>query len=264
MKNKYVFILCPHYQGSTIILNLLNSSNKVSSFSHINKVGEGTTLFPRVGIHNFNIWENGYDPNYFLDLKKVKEAYDLEWDYNKPILVEKCPLLISRAQEIEAYFSKFGEVYFIISIRSPYSTDQYLNNTWVTTALAQKENIENLQNKIITTYEQICLYPELVIKKIQKKLPELDDLSLEIKKIELKYKNNKNNKNNEHNKNNENNKKKENNKNNENNEKKTKTGERQLKIHKDKVYRIKDKEIKNKFLINHKDILTYFSYKYIE
>ena len=40
MKNKYVFILCPHYQGSTIILNLLNSSNKVSSFSHINKVGE--------------------------------------------------------------------------------------------------------------------------------------------------------------------------------------------------------------------------------
>ena len=184
-----------------------------------------------------------------MDLKKVKEAYDLEWDYNKPILVEKCPLLISRAQEIEAYFSKFGEVYFIISIRSPYSTDQYLNNTWVTTALAQKENIENLQNKIITTYEQICLYPELVIKKIQKKLPELDDLSLEIKKIELKYKNNKNNKNNE---------------NNENNEKKTKTGERQLKIHKDKVYRIKDKEIKNKFLINHKDILTYFSYKYIE
>ena len=74
MKNKYVFILCPHYQGFTIILNLLNSSNKVSSFSHINKLGEGTNLFPRVGIHNFNIWENGYDPNYFLDLKKGTSA----------------------------------------------------------------------------------------------------------------------------------------------------------------------------------------------
>ena len=74
MKNKYIFILCPHYQGSTIILNLLNSSNKVSSFSHINKVGEGTALFKKAGINDFKVWSSGYDPNYFLDYKKVKKS----------------------------------------------------------------------------------------------------------------------------------------------------------------------------------------------
>ena len=245
MKNKYLFILCPHYQGSTIILNLLNSSNKVSSFSHVNRVGEGTALFKKAGINNFKVWSSGYDPNYFLDYKKVKEAYDTEWDYSKPILIEKCPMLISRAKEIEEYFSKFGDVYFIISIRSPYSTDRYKNNDWVKAALAQKKNIETLKNKIITTYEQLCLYPEKVIKKIQNRIPELNDLSLEVKKIELKNNNNNNNKNNDIIKN-------------------KRIYERTQKIHKDKVYRIVDKESKNNFLKNHKDLLKYFCYEYIE
>ena len=238
MKNKYIFILCPHYQGSTIILNLLNSSNKVSSFSHVNIVGEGTSLFKKADINDFKVWSSGYDPNYFLDYKKVKEAYDTEWDYSKPILIEKCPMLISRAKEIEEYFSKFGDVYFIISIRSPYSTDRYKNNSWIKAALAQKKNIETLKNKIITTYEQLCLYPEKVIKKIQNRIPELNDLSLEIKIIELK--NNKNKKLND------------------------RQYEKIQKIHKDKVYRIIDKESKNKMLNNHKDLLKYFSYEYIE
>ena len=238
MKNKYIFILCPHYQGSTIILNLLNSSNKVSSFSHINKVGEGTALFKKAGINDFKVWSSGYDPNYLLDYEKVKKAYDTEWDYTKPILIEKCPMLISRAKEIEEYFSKFGDVYFIISIRSPYSTDRYKDNSWIRAALAQKKNIETLKNKIITTYEQLCLYPEKVIKKIQNRIPELNDLSLEIKIIELK--NNKNKKLND------------------------RQYEKIQKIHKDKVYRIVDKESKNKMLNNHKDLLKYFSYEYIE
>ena len=225
-KKTYIFILCPHFQGSTVLVNLLTSSNKTSTFfKKGNNVGEGTVHFKEAEIKDFNKWTNAHDLNYKLDYSKVKEAYDKNWDLSKPVLVEKCPLLISRAKDIEDYFSQFGDVYFLISIRSPYSTDGYYGDTWIKNAKCQKKNIESLKNKILTNYEEACLYTDNLIKKIQKKIPILDDLKI------TEYKDIK--------------------------------GERGKKIHSEKVHRVLDKYIKNRHLKNNKDLMKYFNYDFI-
>jgi len=46
MKKIYIFILCPPFQGSTIIVHLLNSSSIVSSFLDVaTKSGESQWLY---------------------------------------------------------------------------------------------------------------------------------------------------------------------------------------------------------------------------
>ena len=66
---KYVFILSPPYQGSTVLLNLISSSNNVSSFLKSpkikNKNGEGQMLMDDEFI------ENRWDPNYKISMYNI-------------------------------------------------------------------------------------------------------------------------------------------------------------------------------------------------
>jgi hypothetical protein len=85
--------------------------------------------------------------------------------------------MICRAEKFQEFFSNFGDVYFIISIRNPYSVNNTYNiNDWVNFAKYQKKNIETLKNTIVTSYEEICLNLDNFILKIQEKIPELDDI----------------------------------------------------------------------------------------
>ena len=38
MKRKFIFVMCPPFQGSTVIVNLLNSSPNVSTFLDCKKL----------------------------------------------------------------------------------------------------------------------------------------------------------------------------------------------------------------------------------
>jgi hypothetical protein len=109
-------------------------------------------------------------------MNKVKEIYYNYWDHIKSIYVEKSPPLICRAKMFEDYFKQFGEVYFIISIRSPYSTNHYSTEDWIKFAEYQKNNIETLENCIVTSYEELCLSTNKVIEKIKNIIPELSDI----------------------------------------------------------------------------------------
>ena len=174
-KKKYIFILCPPYQGSTLIINLLDSSNSTSTFVLApTQFGEGQWLLSQNGITDYD--QNRWNPSYKLDMDKVKTIYDKYWDNSKPIFVEKSPPLICRAKQFEDYFSTFGEVYFIISIRSPYSTGHYSTEDWVRFAQYQKQNIETLKNTIIISYEELCKETDKVIDKIKNAIPELSDM----------------------------------------------------------------------------------------
>lgn len=174
-KKKYIFVLCPPYQGSTPIINLLDSSNHTSTFvTAPTQFGEGQWLLELNGITDYD--SNRWNPSYNLDMEQLKYIYDKYWDHSKLIYVEKSPPLICRAKQFEDYFSKFGEVYFIISIRSPYSTDHYTAEEWITFAQYQKKNIETLKNKIITSYEELCTNTNNVIEKITSIIPELSDI----------------------------------------------------------------------------------------
>jgi hypothetical protein len=224
-KKKYIFVLCPPYQGSTIIVNLLNSSKKVSSLLDTKIwAGESQWLLKE---HGDKLYEtHRWDPNYKLNMDIINNIFNIYLDSEKTFFVEKSPPTICRAKMFEEYFSKIGNVYFIISIRNPYSTQGYSADEWVKFAKYQQNNVKILKNTIITNYEEICLDLDKVINKIQHKIPELDDI----------YNNNNTNK----------------------------TNERYKLIHSNKVDRIIDKNEKNKILKNHQELLDFFGYKLIE
>jgi len=223
MSRKYIFVLCPPYQGSTIIVNLLDSSKAVSTMLKTDSVGESQWLIKN---HGDKMYEsNRWDPNYDIDLGILKNILDTYLDKNKTLFVEKSPPNICRAKKIQDYFSALGEVYFIISIRSPYSAKCSAEN-WVKYASYQKTNIETLDNTIVTSYEEICQNLDGLITKIKTKLPELSDIS------------NRANKGN-------------------------KGNERRKQIHSGYVNRVLNKDEKNKVLKDNVDLLHFFGYNLI-
>ncbi len=174
MNKIYIFVLCPPFQGSTIIVELLNSSNKVTSFLNSpTKSGESQWLYKKHGDKQYI--KNRWNPEYKLDMNMVNNVFNFYLNKKKEIYVEKSPPTICRAKMFEEYFSKLGKVYFIISIRNPYST-RYNANQWVKFAKYQKFNIENLKNTIVINYEDFCNDIDKVKSKIINEIPELGDL----------------------------------------------------------------------------------------
>jgi hypothetical protein len=221
---KYIFILCPPYQGSTILVNLLDSSNNVSTFLNAPTwAGESQWLIKN---HGDKIYESKrWDPNYNINMDIIKKLFDIYLDQNKTIFVEKSPPNICRAKKIQDYFSTLGEVYFIISIRNPYSV-KYDAEQWVSYAQYQKTNIETLTNTIVTSYEETCTNLDNLISKIKDKIPECSDIY--------------------------------------NRDNPLLKNERGKKIHTEKVNIIVNKEEKNRVLTNHIDLLNFFGYSIVQ
>jgi len=202
----------------------LDSSKKTSTFLDVKTwAGESQWLIKKNGDPSY--FKNRWDPNYNLNMNIIKNIFDRYLDSSKDILVEKSPPTICRAKSFENYFEKFGKVWFIISIRNPYSCRDDEKFMWVEHAKYQIRNIKTLKNIIITNYEEICLDLPNVIKKIKNKIPELSDLK---------------NKNSD-----------------------SLKGNRGNMINDKKIGRIIKKNKKNKILKNNKDILHFFNYKYI-
>ena len=224
MKKKYIFVLCPPSHGSTIIINLIDSSPNVSSFlDAATWAGESQWLYGRHGDKDYK--KNRWDPNYKLDMNVVNKVFELYLDSGKDIWLEKSPPTICRAKMFEDYFSKLGDVYFVISIRNPYAASRGAKD-WVRHAEYQKWNIENLKNTIVISYEECCMDLDSVITKTKSKIPELVDIY--------------------------------------NKPNSKKKGERFGKIHQNKVDRIKNKEEKNNILKDNIGILDFFGYKIID
>ncbi len=225
---KYIFVLCPPHHGSTMIVNLLSSSSSVSTFLNVNAFGESQSLYKDNGDIIYE--ENKWDPNYDLSMDMVNNVFNKYLDNEKTIFVEKSPPMICRAEKYQEYFSKFGEVYFIISIRNPYSVNYSDKiDDWVKYAEYQKKNIETLKNTIVTSYEEICMKLDKFILKIQEKIPELND---------IENRDNDNSKNNKL--------------------------ERVKKIHSNKVDRCLVKKPRTTVLKNNIELLQYFGYEILE
>ena len=225
MKRQYIFVLCPPYQGSTIIVNLLNSSKNVSTFLDCKTwAGESQWLYKKHGDKDYK--KNRWDKNYKLDMKIVDKVLNIYLDQEKEIWVEKSPPSICRAKMFQDYFSKLGDVYFIISIRNPYSTGHYNSDTWIKYALYQKYNIENLNNTICISYEECCTDLDTVISKITNKIPGIGKIF--------------------------------------NNDNPKMNNERGSMIHTNKVNRVIDKASKTEILKSNVDLVEYFGYSIIE
>lgn len=176
--NKYLFVLCPPYSGSTVLWKLLATSPNISAFQE-----EGQFLNSVREIMRTEPW----NPDRRLPWDTIKSKWDEVWDQSKPILLEKSPPNLSRAFEIEKVFVPS---YFIAMIQNPYAHCQGLirrgsslaegvegaANFWVKCAQYQKKNIQGLNRVIHFTYETFTGNPLLIREKIINFIPELQQL----------------------------------------------------------------------------------------
>ena len=206
LRKKYIFVLCPPYQGSTVIYRLLGTSPNVSTFlgkmdlvENVQKplwMGEGHGWIRH---YDKRFVPNRWDPNYPLDMKLVHDIYHSHWDMDKPILCDKSPPTICRTSLFYDWFKQYGDVYFIIQMRDPYTTnygkitkslhpplsensclgvDEYSYKLWDEFALYQKNNLEKFRDvSVFISYEELCDNTNGVINKILEKMPFLESLN---------------------------------------------------------------------------------------
>lgn len=197
----------------------------MSLFRNISLNHELQWLYKNYGEINYE--NNRWNQNYQLNMKIVDLTLSSNLNHDMDIWVEKCPPTICRAVLYQDYFEKNAQVYFIVSIRNPYSSRNNIN-TWIKFAKYQKFNLENLKNTIYISYELLCSNLDSVISKINREIP-----GLELRNIYI-------------------------------NEKNTCINEKNSVIHNNKIDRILDKESKNLILKDNIKLLHYFNYNYID
>jgi len=186
IENKHLFILSPPYCGSTLINEIISTSSSVS-VNNSSGTREGQTL-PTVKHIMFNR-KNRWDETVSYDWVYIRKEWMKYWDTTKPILLEKSPTNIIRAKSINETFPNSS---FVIFFRNPYSQCQSLikRNNYnakdaaefaITCLKYQEENIKNLSNSIVVSYEDLTNDPAGFTKKISTFLPELKDIKTDIK-----------------------------------------------------------------------------------
>ena len=181
---KYLFVLSPPFCGSTLLTQIISSSNNVSCNNNIGLM-EGQHL-PQAKDILFT--KDRWDIDKKIDWIKVKSIWHKYWDLSKPILLEKSPPNIIRVEKINKYFNK---VKFICLVRNPYAQIQSnlrRYNTDIKVATTdyikylkfQKENL-NKYDSILIKYENLTEQPLIEKEKIIQYLPVLHDIKIDLK-----------------------------------------------------------------------------------
>ncbi len=237
--NKYLFILSPPFCGSTLLNEVISSSDYVSVNFELG-TREGQRL-PKVEDVMFvkNRWDSSVD----FDWKFIKNEWLKYWDITKPVLLEKSPANSARAKSIMKHFAP---AYFIVFYRNPYAhceslmrRENYSPEDAAKFAIKclkyQKLNLETLpqENILELSYRELTENPERSINKISNFLPELGDINVNQEFNAHNYKNEK---------------------------------MKIMNLNKEKIRKLKDHEIQRINTVFHKakDILSHFKYEMIE
>lgn len=175
---KHLFILSPPFCGSTLLWKLLATSNNVSALPD-----EGQFL-PEV---KSLMRGNPLDPDKQIPWEQVESVWNGYWDMSKPILLEKSPPNIVRADQLEAHFS---DAVFIAIMRNPYAfcEGHHRRNgkgvtlaaeRWCQHAKSQLGNIQDREKILFFTYEQLTEDTPSIVKQIINFLPELEKINAE-------------------------------------------------------------------------------------
>jgi hypothetical protein len=173
--NSYIFVLCPPYSGSTLLWKLLSTSDAVSAFSC-----EGQFLPEVVATMRREPWNAEAE----FPWPYIKEVWRHHWDLSKPLLVEKSPANLIRAEAIAEHFSP---AYFLVMVRDPYAHCEGLMRRDGFSARgaaefsmrcfrAQMRNAESLPNVLRFTYCDLVSDPAGICRRIQVFIPELGEL----------------------------------------------------------------------------------------
>ena len=181
---KYLFVLSPAFCGSTLLNEILSTSESVSVNNQWG-AREGQKL-PTVRAIMYD-HERRWDKSLDFDWKYIKKEWRKYWDLSAPILLEKSPPNIVRAKSIEEHFHPS---YFIVFHRNPYAHCESLirrrkRDATVAAELAiqclnfQKANLKGLERTIRISYEELTDNTVETVEALNKFLPELKGIKHE-------------------------------------------------------------------------------------
>ena len=184
-KHIFLFILTPPFCGSTLLNQILSTSNNLSCNNHLG-VREGQLLPELKDMMFYNKgWHN--DVNY--DWPFIKKTWMKYWDQRKAILMDKSNTNIMRVAKIKEVFDN---AIFLAMVRNPYAhaegimrrngaTPEYAANFAIKCLRYQKENkLSEKENILFISYENLCDSTEQVIKNINSFIPELGKVNTEL------------------------------------------------------------------------------------
>ena len=183
--HQHLFILSSPFCGSTLLNEIISSSNNVSCNNNVG-LREGQHL-PIAKDILFT--KDRWDPNKEINWGKIHHIWNRYWNKSKPILLEKSPPNICRAEKIQEEFMK-GK--FICLVRSPYAQIEGEMRRYKTKAKEaaelsiqylkyQKRNIEQLKDTLLISYEELTQNTDTIKESIITFLPELSDINTELK-----------------------------------------------------------------------------------
>lgn len=183
-ESKFLFILSPPYCGSTLLNQIISTSENVSCNNHLG-TREGQLL---PGVKHFMFQKDRWNEDTKYDWKKIKNIWMRYWDQSKSVLLDKS---IPNIMRVDAIKKEFENISFICMVRNPYAQVEGIirrNNASAENAANfaiqclkyQKLNIEKERNLLFFTYEQLCEDQETTIKKIIEFIPELFDIKTNI------------------------------------------------------------------------------------
>lgn len=121
-----------------------------------------------------------WDPEYEVPWDKVKLAWDSAWDDDKPFRLEKSPPNILRARQMEEHFRPSS---FLAMIGNPYAFCEGCwrrNNShdlpssarfWLQCARQQRRNVEELDDVLLFTYEDLTENTSQILDRIRQFVP---------------------------------------------------------------------------------------------
>ena len=180
-KNQHLFILSPPFCGSTLLNEIISSSNNVSCNNNIG-LREGQHL-PIAKDILFT--RDRWDAEKKINWKLVHNIWNKYWEKSKDIFLEKSPPNICRAVQIE---KEFPNAKFICLVRNPYAQIEGEMRRYGTSAKKaaelsiqylkyQKKNLEKLKDSFIIRYEELVNDTTNTKKNIISFLPELNDIN---------------------------------------------------------------------------------------
>lgn len=183
MRHKHLFILTPPYSGSTLLVRLLATSPQVSTFGVAK--GEGMHI-PEL---QDTMQPERWDPARRLPWGQIRAVFERHWDLSRPVLVEKGPANMLRAEDIER---SFEDSYFIVMMRDPYAWCESMWRRsagkdasaspggyaakWLGHARIQHANLTRLARTLHFSYEQLCDDTATVVGRMRGFVPEIGAL----------------------------------------------------------------------------------------
>lgn len=176
MQHKYLFILSGPYSGSTVLWRLLQTSTHISALPC-----EGQKLPALSPMMRDDPW----NPERVFDWAQIRRVWEEHWDLDKPVLLEKSPPHLCRAEVID---SEFQPARFILLLRDPLAVCEALHRRnglsyseaarrWLHWLKLHIGCRARLPGSMVVSYEAMTEQPRRVFTELGAWLPELADVN---------------------------------------------------------------------------------------